>query len=56
VPDQIVFVPALPRTSVGKLDKKVLREQFRDYAPAPSASAVSGATRTSPAEKPTQYA
>jgi acyl-CoA synthetase (AMP-forming)/AMP-acid ligase II len=49
-------VPALPRTSVGKLDKKVLREQFRDYAPAPSASAVSGATRTSPVEKPTQYA
>jgi len=56
VPDQIVFVPALPRTSVGKLDKKVLREQFRDYAPAPSASAVSGATRASPVERPTQYA
>lgn len=29
VPDRIVFVSALPRTSVGKLDKKVLREQFR---------------------------
>lgn len=29
VPDQIVFVSALPRTSVGKLDKKLLREQFR---------------------------
>ena len=56
VPDQIVFVPALPRTSVGKLDKKVLREQFRDYAPAPSASAVSGAPRASPVERPTQYA
>ncbi len=56
VPDQIVFVPALPRTSVGKLDKKVLREQFRDYAAAPSASAVSGATRASPVERPTQYA
>ena len=28
VPDQIVFVPTLPRTSVGKLDKKLLREQF----------------------------
>jgi fatty-acyl-CoA synthase len=56
VPDQIVFVPALPRTSVGKLDKKVLREQFRDYAPAPSASAVSGATHASPVERPTQYA
>jgi acyl-CoA synthetase (AMP-forming)/AMP-acid ligase II len=56
VPDQIVFVPALPRTSVGKLDKKVLREQFRDHAAAPSASAVSGATRASPVERPTQYA
>jgi acyl-CoA synthetase (AMP-forming)/AMP-acid ligase II len=29
VPDRIVFVPELPRTSVGKLDKKLLREQFR---------------------------
>jgi acyl-CoA synthetase (AMP-forming)/AMP-acid ligase II len=29
VPDRIVFVSELPRTSVGKLDKKVLREQFR---------------------------
>jgi fatty-acyl-CoA synthase len=28
VPDRIVFVDSLPKTSVGKLDKKVLREQF----------------------------
>ncbi len=56
VPDQIVFVSALPRTSVGKLDKKVLREQFRDYAASASASAVSGVTRASPAEKPARYA
>jgi fatty-acyl-CoA synthase len=28
VPERIVFVDALPKTSVGKLDKKVLREQF----------------------------
>ena len=28
VPDRIVFVPALPKTSVGKPDKKLLREQF----------------------------
>ena len=28
VPDRIVFVEALPKTSVGKLDKKVLRERF----------------------------
>jgi|SRR5271165_1054084 len=28
VPDRIVFVEALPKTSVGKLDKKVLREKY----------------------------
>ena len=28
VPDRIVFVDALPRTSVGKVDKKLLRAQF----------------------------
>ena len=28
VPDRIVFVPTLPKTSVGKLDKKLLREQY----------------------------
>ncbi len=28
VPDQYVFVEALPRTSVGKIDKKVLRVQY----------------------------
>jgi acyl-CoA synthetase (AMP-forming)/AMP-acid ligase II len=28
VPDRIVFVEVLPKTSVGKLDKKVLREQY----------------------------
>jgi fatty-acyl-CoA synthase len=32
VPDRIVFVEALPKTSVGKLDKKVMRER---YAPQP---------------------
>ncbi|GBD09031.1 Long-chain-fatty-acid--CoA ligase [Candidatus Thermoflexus japonica] len=31
LPDDIVFVEAIPKTSVGKFDKKVLREQFRDY-------------------------
>ncbi len=30
LPDEIVLVLELPKTSVGKLDKKVLREQFRD--------------------------
>jgi fatty-acyl-CoA synthase len=28
VPERVVFVDALPKTSVGKLDKKVLREQY----------------------------
>jgi fatty-acyl-CoA synthase len=56
VPDQIVFVSALPRTSVGKLDKKLLREQFRDYRAAPSATASSPAMRPSPAEARVQQA
>jgi fatty-acyl-CoA synthase len=30
VPERIVFVEALPKTSVGKLDKKVLREQYAE--------------------------
>jgi fatty-acyl-CoA synthase len=28
VPDRIVLASALPKTSVGKLDKKILREQY----------------------------
>jgi fatty-acyl-CoA synthase len=28
VPERVVFVDALPKTSVGKLDKKVLRQQY----------------------------
>jgi fatty-acyl-CoA synthase len=31
VPDRIVFQDSLPKTSVGKIDKKVLREQFKDF-------------------------
>jgi fatty-acyl-CoA synthase len=34
LPDALVFVDAIPKTSVGKFDKKVLREQFKDWAPA----------------------
>jgi len=30
LPDEIVFVEALPKTSVGKFDKKVLRAQYKD--------------------------
>jgi fatty-acyl-CoA synthase len=52
VPDHVVFVSALPRTSVGKLDKKVLREQFRDYGTVPSANAMSAVMRPSPVETP----
>lgn len=31
LPDDIVFVEAIPKTSVGKFDKKVIREQYKDY-------------------------
>ena len=32
LPDAIEFVDALPLTATGKLDKKVLRQQFKDYS------------------------
>jgi non-ribosomal peptide synthetase component E (peptide arylation enzyme) len=28
-----VLIPAVPKTSVGKFDKKVLRERFKDRTP-----------------------
>jgi len=31
LPDDIVFVESIPKTSVGKFDKKVIRAQFKDY-------------------------
>ena len=31
------FVDEIPKTSVGKLDKKVLRERFKDWQPAEAA-------------------
>ena len=31
LPDDVVFIEALPRTSVGKFNKRALREQFKDY-------------------------
>ncbi|HKM63854.1 MAG TPA: fatty acid--CoA ligase [Acidisphaera sp.] len=34
VPERIEFVDTLPLTSVGKIDKKKLREQYRDQLPA----------------------
>jgi fatty-acyl-CoA synthase len=33
LPDEIVFVEEIPKTSVGKLDKKVLRERFKAWQP-----------------------
>ena len=33
LPDEVVLLDAVPKTSVGKFDKKVLRERFRDWAP-----------------------
>jgi fatty-acyl-CoA synthase len=35
LPDTVVFLDAIPKTSVGKFDKKVLRERFRDPRPTP---------------------
>jgi fatty-acyl-CoA synthase len=31
LPDDVVFIEAIPKTSVGKFDKKVLREQFKEH-------------------------
>jgi acyl-CoA synthetase (AMP-forming)/AMP-acid ligase II len=31
LPDDVVFIESVPKTGVGKFDKKVLRVQFKDY-------------------------
>jgi fatty-acyl-CoA synthase len=31
LPDEVVFIEAVPKTSVGKFNKRVLRDQFKDY-------------------------
>jgi fatty-acyl-CoA synthase len=31
LPDDVVFLDAIPKTSVGKFDKKVLRAQFKGH-------------------------
>jgi len=31
LPDEVIFIESVPKTSVGKFDKKVLRERFKDY-------------------------
>ncbi|OGK80939.1 MAG: hypothetical protein A2X53_10360 [Candidatus Rokubacteria bacterium GWA2_70_23] len=33
LPDEVTFIDAVPETSVGKLDKKVLRERFKAWKP-----------------------
>ena len=33
LPDDVVFIDEIPKTSVGKMDKKVLRERYQDYKP-----------------------
>jgi fatty-acyl-CoA synthase len=30
VPDRIIFVPDIPKTSVGKIDKKKIRSEMKD--------------------------
>ncbi|WP_367834533.1 hypothetical protein [Vulcanisaeta sp. JCM 16159] len=30
VPDKVIFVKELPLTSTGKIDKKVLRDQYKN--------------------------
>ncbi len=32
LPNDILFVEAIPKTSVGKFDKKLMREQYKEYA------------------------
>jgi acyl-CoA synthetase (AMP-forming)/AMP-acid ligase II len=33
LPDEVTFIEAVPKTSVGKFDKKVLRERFKGWKP-----------------------
>ena len=33
LPDEVIFIDAVPKTSVGKFDKKVLRERFKTWRP-----------------------
>jgi fatty-acyl-CoA synthase len=39
IPDDVVFVEELPHTATGKLSKKTLREQFKDFTLATAATA-----------------
>jgi fatty-acyl-CoA synthase len=33
MPDDVVFIEEIPKTSVGKMDKKILRERFKGHQP-----------------------
>ena len=33
LPDEVMLIEAVPKTSVGKFDKKVLRERFKGWQP-----------------------
>ena len=33
LPDEVVLIDTVPKTSVGKFDKKVLRERFKAWTP-----------------------
>jgi fatty-acyl-CoA synthase len=41
LPDDIIFIESVPKTSVGKFDKKVLRQKYADYE-LPTEGASSG--------------
>ena len=41
LPDDVVFIEMVPKTSVGKFDKRALREQFKDHK-LPGAEAAAG--------------
>ncbi len=40
LPDEIVFIEAVPKTSVGKFNKRALRQQFSNYQPPLTATPV----------------
>ncbi len=41
LPDDVLFLEAVPKTSVGKFNKRALREQLKDYSlPAQSVQSV----------------
>ncbi len=35
LPDDVVFLDEIPKTTVGKFDKKLLRDRYQNHQPAP---------------------